>query len=218
MLKLTRSDAGRRLALGLSSLVKDPPVVFALSAGGARVASEIARAFEAPLDVMVVKRLEVSGRSRSTFGAVADGATLILRDRVEQLGLPQDYVTAMAELAHREADGTAGAWRGGAPPVPVHERTAILVDDGSSEALLVAAAARGLRELGAARVIYAAPTATPALCDALSDVCDGRLLLFEPDAPGAAFVCDQDFSHTTRFDVRTMVRRSRPDLVAFAGP
>ncbi len=218
MLTLTRSDAGRRLALGLSALVKDPPVVFAVSAGGARVASEIARAFEAPLDVIVAKRLEVSGRPHSIFGAVADGATLILGDRVRQLGLPQDYVTAMAELAHREADRTARSWRGGAPPVAFENRTAILADDGLSEALLVAAAARGLRQLGAARVIYAAPSASPALCDALSSVCDGRLLLFERDTPVATLICDPDFSQTTRFDVRTMVRRSRPDLVAFAGP
>jgi putative phosphoribosyl transferase len=213
---LTRCDAGRRLATRLQSLIQDRPVVFALSLGGARVANEIAQTFDAPLDVIAVKRLEVSGRPRSIFGAVADGATLLLADRVRQLGLPEDYVHAMADLARQETDRTAGAWRGGAPPVSVDHRTAILADDGLSEALLVAVAAHGLREHGAARVIYAAPSASPALEDALSGVCDERLLLFEGQGAAAALVGEPDFSLTTRFDVRSMVRRSRPELAASA--
>ncbi len=218
MVTLTRTDAGRRLAMGLSALVKDAPVVLALSPGGARVASEIARTFEAPLDVIPVRRLEVSGRPRSTFGAVADGTTVILSDRVAQLGLPEDYVSAMADLAHREIDLLASAWRGGAPPVNVAGRTVVLVDDGLSDAVAVAAAAHGLRRLGATRLIYAAPSASRALRDALGTECDDSLLLFEDDAAVAAFVCDPDFSQTTRFDVRSMVRCSRPDIAAVLGP
>ena len=73
MLILTRAEAGRRLAVGLGALVQDVPVVVALSAGGARVASEVARALEAPLDVIAVCRLEVPARAPGAFGAVADG-------------------------------------------------------------------------------------------------------------------------------------------------
>ncbi len=218
MVTLTRADAGRRLALGLGAMIREVPVVLALSPGGARVASEIARSFEAPLDVIPVRRLEVSGRPRSTFGAVADGATLILADRVSQLALPDDYVSAMADLAHREIDLMASAWRGGAPAVSLLGRTVVLADDGLSDPVAIAAAAHGLREMGAARVIYASPSASRALCEAVRTECDDFLLLFEDDAASSAFVCDPDFSQTTRFDVRSMVRRSRPDFAAVAGP
>lgn len=218
MVTLTRADAGRRLAIGLRAMITEVPVVLALSPGGARVASEIARTFEAPLDVIPVRRLEVSGRPRSTFGAVADGTTLIISDRVAQLGLPEDYVTAMADLAHREIDLLASAWRGGAPPVSLTGRTAVLVDDGLSDAVAIAAAAHGLKELGAARVVFAAPRASRALGDAIRSECDDCLLLFEDDATEGAFVCDPDFSQTTRLDVRSMVRRSRPDFAAVVGP
>jgi predicted phosphoribosyltransferase len=218
MVTLTRAEAGRRLAVGLGAMVKEVPVVLALSPGGARVASEIAREFEAPLDVIPVRRLEVSGRPRSTFGAVADGTTLILSDRVAQLGLPDDYVSAMADLAHREIDLLASAWRGGAPPVNLTGRTALLVDDGLSDAVAVAAAAHGVRELGARRVIYAAPGASRAFFDAVRPECDDCIMLFDDDASAKAFVCDPDFSQTTRFDVRSMVRHSRPDFAAVVGP
>lgn len=218
MVTLTREDAGRRLAVGLSAAIKEVPVILALSPGGARVASEIARAFNAPLDVIPVRRLVVSGRPRSTFGAVADGTTLILAERVAQLGLPPDYVSAMADLAHREIDVLASAWRGGASPVDVAGRTTVLVDDGLSDAVAIAAAAHGLRELGATRVLYAAPRASSALRGAIRMECDECLLLFEDDAAAPAFVCDPGFSQTTRFDVRSMVRRSRPDFAAVVGP
>ncbi len=218
MVTLTRAEAGRRLAMGLSAMIKEVPVVLALSPGGARVASEIAKSFEAPLDVSPVRRLEVSGRPRSTFGAVAEGTTLILSERVAQLGLPDDYVSAMADLAHREIDLLASAWRGGAPPVNLSGRTAVLVDDGLSDAVAIAAAAHGLREQGAARVLYAGPTAGRALYDAIRAECDDCLLLFDDGAPASAFMCDPDFSQTTRFDVRSMVRKSRPDFAAVVGP
>lgn len=217
MRTLTRADAGRRLAAGLSAVITDTPVVLALSPGGARVASEIARAFGAPLDVLPVCRLDVSGRPHSTFGAVADGVTIILAERVKQLGLPEDYVRAMADLARRELHDLAAAWRGGAHPVRVAGRTAVLADDGLSDAIAVAAAARGLRDLGARRLIYAAPTASRPLRHAVRAECDDCVLLFDADAPVPAAVCDPGFSQTTRLDVRAMVRRSRPEFVAADG-
>jgi putative phosphoribosyl transferase len=218
MITMTRADAGRLLAKELGGIVKDIPVVLALSPGGARVASEIARTFGAPLDVIPVRRLEVAGRPRSTFGAVTGGATFILAERVAQLGLPDDYVAAMADLAHREIDVLASAWRGEAPAVRVAGRTVVLADDGLSDPIAVAAATHGLREQGSARLIYAAPSASRALSASVREECDDCLLLYSEDAPVSAFVCDPDFVQTTRFDVRSMVCRSRPNLVAAAGP
>ena len=218
MVMLTRAEAGRRLALGLSSVVTEMPVVLALSPGGIRVASEIARCFGAVLDVIPVRRLEVSGRLHSTFGAVADSTTLIQSDRVTQLGLPDDYVSAMARLAHREIAVLASAWRGGAPPIELAGRTVVLADDGLSEAVAVTAAARALRDLGAAHLVYAAPSASRTLREAVGAACDHCRLLYDEPVSVEAFVCEADFSQTTRFDVRSMVRRSRPGFAAVVGP
>lgn len=218
MVTLSRADAGRRLAMGLAPVVCVPPVVVALTPGGVRVASEVARAFEAPLDVLPVRRLDVAGRLHATFGAVAEGTTLILGDRVRALGLPDDYVSAMAELAHRAVEAEAHAWRGGAPPVLLEGRTVILADDGLSDPVSIAAATRALRALNVAHLVYAAPSVNLSLAKVVTAECDHCHLLYEAEAPIAAFVCDSDFSQTTRFDVRSMVRRSRPGFSAPVGP
>jgi predicted phosphoribosyltransferase len=213
---VTRAEAGRRLALGLGALVREVPTVVALSPGGVRVASEIARSFDAPLDVIPGQRLEVPGRSHSVFGAVADGSPIVLAERVRELGLPDDYVAGMVDITRREVDQVTRSWRGGAPAIDLKGQTVVLVDDGASDAIMVAAAARALHEIGAGRLIYAAPAATQELCSALDDYCDDLLLLFPTDAAADAVVCDPQFEQTTRSDVGMMIRRSRSNVGAAA--
>jgi len=216
MLMLSRAEVGRRLAQGLGALVHEVPLVTAVSPGGVRVASEVARAFEAPLDVVPAYRLEVPGRDHSLFGAVANGSAIVLPDRVRALGLPEDYVTGLVALARQEVDRDARAWRSGALPVAVLGRTVVLVDDGLTDGVLIAAAARALHDQDARRIVYAAPMATPELLAALEPCCAEHLLLFAVDEPQRAVICDPQFEQTTRLDVGTMVRRSRAVIGALS--
>ncbi|MFN8645411.1 MAG: phosphoribosyltransferase family protein [Gemmatimonadales bacterium] len=217
MLILTRAETGRRLAVGLGALVQDVPVVVALSAGGARVASEVARALEAPLDVIAVCRLEVPGRPHGAFGAVADGTVSVEPERLRALDLPPDYTERLIAEATRVAEGLARSWRGGAAPVPLAGRAVILADDGLAEAMLVVAAARAFREQGAARVIFAAPHASRELVRRLEALPVTPCLLYPPDAVVAAMICDPTFEQTTGGEVGSMVRHSRPGLPAVLG-
>lgn len=209
MVILTQEEAGRRLAQGVGALVQEVPVVIAASAGGVRVAGELALALEAPLDVIGVTRLDVPGRARSVFGAVADGTTILLERRVRDLGLPPDYLASLVELAHRKVDRLTAAWRGCEPAVPIAGRTVILADDGSTEALILVGAATALREAGARQIILAAPTASGELCQALHGVADARVLLYEEQPIRGPQVRDPSFANTTDHDIHALVRQSR---------
>jgi predicted phosphoribosyltransferase len=211
---LTRAEAGRRLALGVKAVVSDAPVIRALSPGGVRLGSELARAFGSPLDVVAVTRLEVPGRPHSVFGAVADGTAIVVPERVRDLALPEGYVTRLVALTRRDVDQVTRTWRDGVPPVEIKGRTVILADDGVSDALLVIAAARALREEGASRLIYAAPSASPDLCRRLDPYCDHRVLLYPPETDTDPGICDAQFEHTTRFDIGRLVRLSRETAAA----
>ena len=214
MLVLTRTELGRRLAMGLvPELGMEPTVVIGMSPGGIAVAAEIARLFEAPLDVLPACRLEVPGRLHSTFGAIANGTTLLLPGRVAALELPEAYVAGLVELAHTEVAEAAHAWRGEAGPVSLAGRTVVLADDGLADPVLLQAAVRAVRDLGARRVVLAAPTATSESCAELGRALDAHVLLYEPGAPCPLRIQDQTVAQTTGADVSTLVLTSRPVAV-----
>jgi len=210
MFMLTRTEAGRRLAEELRRLELQSPAVVALSPGGTLLGSEIARVLECPLDILAVVRLEVPGRARSTFGAVADSVEIILEKRVRQLGLPEDYVRCLVAMARREVARLTRAWRGAAPALPLRERAVILADDGLGDGLMLSAAATALKEQGAGPLYFSAPTAPMELSRALQATCTDQIFLYRPDAPVAAVVCDPAFAHTTGPEIPVLVRRSRP--------
>src|SRR5580704_15353262 len=126
-----RREAGRLLAAKLGAYANRPDVVvLALPRGGVPVAYEVARALRALLDVFVVRKLGVPGYEELAMGAVATGGARVLNDQIVRgLRIPEyviDRVEAeeREELARRER-----AYRGGRPPLDVHGRTVILVDD-----------------------------------------------------------------------------------------
>ncbi len=204
---LSQLEAGQCLATRLAPLVRDTPLVIAITPGGAAVGAELAAALTAPLDILTVLRLEVPGRSHSTFGAVADGAVVLTPERVRDLGLPSDYVDFLVAQARSEAERVTHARRGSEAPMPLAGRTVILVDDGSTEATLAIGAATALRRAGVARLIFAAPQVGPELARALETLTDTEVLLEEPGF--GTQVRDPRFSHTTEFDIHALVSRNR---------
>jgi Phosphoribosyl transferase domain len=68
-----RSDAGRKLALALRDYKNQQPVVLALPRGGVPVATKVAAALDAPLDLILVRKIGVPYQPELAMGAVVDG-------------------------------------------------------------------------------------------------------------------------------------------------
>src|SRR5437868_3431547 len=124
---LDRYDAGRRLAAHLGAYKdRDDALVLGLPRGGVPVASEVARALNAPLDVFLVRKLGVPGHEELAMGAIATGETIVLNEDVVQgLRIPERVIR---EVATREAEELARreiAYRGGRPPPDVSGRVVI---------------------------------------------------------------------------------------------
>ena len=77
-----RAEAGRLLAGELRHLRDANVVVLALPRGGVPVAAEVAGALDAPLDVILVRKLGVPRHEELAFGAVASGGVRVLIDAV----------------------------------------------------------------------------------------------------------------------------------------
>src|ERR1700738_4921989 len=112
-----RRDAGRALAGRLSQYRgRDDVVVLALPRGGVPVASEVASALEAPLDVFVVRKLGVPGQEELAMGAIASGDVVVVNDGVVRgLGIAAEAIQRVAEQEGRELARRERAYREARP-------------------------------------------------------------------------------------------------------
>jgi putative phosphoribosyl transferase len=157
-----RRDAGRKLAEVLERFRPDDPVVLALPRGGVPVGYEVARALEAPLDILLVRKLGAPFQPEYGIGAVAEGGVRVIRtEDVELIGMSEEELEAIVARETAELDRRALVYRGERQPLPVEGRTVILVDDGIATGGTAVAAGRVLGARGAARVILAVPVAPP---------------------------------------------------------
>lgn len=192
-----RVEAGRRLARALESQDRLPSqdvVVLGLPRGGVPVAFEVAKAFTAPLDVIVVRKLGVPYQPELAMGAVGeDGAWVINHEVLSASGVS---AAEFAEVERRERmriDAQVARLRHGRTRVDLTGRTALLVDDGLATGATARAACLVARQLGAARVVLALPVAPLAALRELPEA-DTVISVCTPHPFRAVGVHYRDFS------------------------
>jgi putative phosphoribosyl transferase len=196
-----RYDAGRRLAGLLERYRNEQPVILGLPRGGVVVGYEVARALDAPLDVLIVRKLGVPGAEEVAMGAVAAGATLLDADLVAHLGISQAEVAEIVRRESEEMGRRERAYRGARPPIEVAGRTVIVVDDGLATGATAQAAVRSLRHRAPRRIIFAAPICSRDGAAALRTIADEVECLECPPVMQAVGWWYQDFSPTTDAEV-----------------
>jgi predicted phosphoribosyltransferase len=153
-----RRDAGRRLAGLLGHLAPEAPVVLGLPRGGVPVAAEVSAALEAPLDVIVVRKLGAPSHPELAIGAVAEGGSLVVDPLLaEHAGVSAEELDRVLARERGELRRRIAALRALRPPADLRGGTAVVVDDGLATGLTVLAAVRAARRRGADRVVVAAP-------------------------------------------------------------
>jgi putative phosphoribosyl transferase len=214
--------AGRRLAERLGSHGDARPIVLALPRGGVPVGYEVARALDAPLDVLVVRKVGAPGNPEFAIGAVGpNGVTVLDGAVIDQLHVSAAYLEDAIGHERMEVEHRQAAFRGGEPWPDLTDRTAIIVDDGIATGATAEAAVQAARTLGAHRVIVAAPVVSPQSAARLRQMADEVVSLLEPMDFVAVGYWYEDFSQTTEDEVRMILRRARAERSAglhAAGP
>jgi putative phosphoribosyl transferase len=153
-------DAGRRLAAGLEGFREQHPVVVAIPRGGVPVAAKIARELDAPLDLIMMRKIGAPRQPEYAIGALAEGGVRVLAQReLEILGIAAAEVEALIARTEQELSERSERYRGNRRPIDVMDRTVILVDEGLATGPKAMAAVSAVRERGAAHVVLAIPVA-----------------------------------------------------------
>jgi len=208
-----RSEAGRALAARLAEMKIADPVIFALPRGGVPVAAEVARALNAPLDLLLVRKIGVPWQPELALAAVVDGddPQVVIDEEVqEQSGVSRTYIDGEAKEQLREIERRRAVYLQGRSPVAVENRTAIVVDDGIATGTTVRAALKALRRRKPARLILAVPVAPPETIDALAADVDQIVCLEQPSPFYAIGLYYIDFHQVSDEEVMAALAAATP--------
>ena len=197
-----RIDAGKRLGARLGALRGHDVVVVGLPRGGVPVAAEVARALEAPLDVIVVRKLGVPWQPELAMGAVGeDGVLVVDENTVRQVGVTDEELATAEARERGEVERRGRLFRGERPRTNLRGRTVVVVDDGIATGSTARAACRVARAHGAARVVLAVPVAPHGWTATLRGAADELVALETPRRFLAVGQWYDDFSQTSDDEV-----------------
>lgn len=202
-----RLDAGHRLASSLDAYANRTDVtVLGLPRGGVPVAAQVAASLHAPLDVLVVRKLGVPGQPELAMGAIAEGGAQVRHhDLIADIGLSSREVDRAVAIQRIELERRVHLYRGTRAPLPLRDRTVILVDDGLATGATMEAAIASVRRHGPREVVVAVPVGAADTCRRLGSLADVVVCLRCPGYFGAVGQWYDDFAQTTDDEVTALL-------------
>lgn len=205
-----RTEAGRELAVALGEYAGRPEVlVLALPRGGLPVAFEVARALDAPLDILVVRKLGLPAQPELAMGAITSaGARVLNREVVELTGVSEEEIEQVAERELEEAHRRQRLYRGDRSEPELGGRCLLLVDDGLATGSTMRAAVAAVRQSQPARVVVAVPVAPADTLRKLEGEADEVVCLATPSSFQAVGQFYESFEQTSDEQVREILERA----------
>lgn len=210
MLFEDRADAGRQLAERLARYADERPVVFALPRGGVPVGAEVSRSLDAPLEVVVSRKLGAPDQPEFGIGAVAPGGVRVINERaVRVLGIEEEYLDWVSARESAEVARRLQLFRGDRPYPDLDGRTAILVDDGLATGVTARAALLAVRRLGPRRLVLAVPVCAPQTAELLRPEADELICLLAPSNLEAVGLWYRNFEQVPDEEVMRLLEEDR---------
>jgi putative phosphoribosyl transferase len=208
-----RTEAGRMLAAELAALAPHDPVVLALPRGGVPVAFEVAKALDARLDLVIVRKVGAPGNPELAVAAVVDGNppdVVLNREIIEEYGLQDDDLAALIARERPELERRRTLYRGKRQPLSVTGKTVILVDDGAATGTTMKVAVRAMRRRSPAKIVVALPVASQEAAAELAHEADQVVCLARPPRFRALGYHFREFHQLADEEVLDYLKRAAP--------
>ncbi len=156
-------------------------IVLAIPMGGVPVAYEVAKELNAPLDVVMAKKIGAPFNPELAIGAVTwNGAVLLDEDMVQKWHITSEYVSEVSRKLVKDMNDKLNELRAGQGNFPkLFDRTVVIVDDGIATGNTMIAAVEAIRDQGAKEVAIATPVLPREIVEMMGQVAP----LFYLEAP-----------------------------------
>jgi putative phosphoribosyl transferase len=205
-----RQEAAKQLTERLMPFKDADPVVLALPRGGVPIGFEVAKALEAPLDLVLVRKIGAPHQPELAIGAIVDGPhaeTVVNDDIVKVLGVPQSYIDDECARQLEEIERRRALYLAGRSRVDLAQKTVIVVDDGIATGATVRAALHALKRTKLSRLVLAVPVAPPETLATLQEEVDELICLVTPTYLGGIGSFYIDFHQVSDDEVVEMLQQ-----------
>jgi predicted phosphoribosyltransferase len=205
-----RVEAGRKLAKALAAYKGQKPVILALPRGGVPVAAEIAAALDAPLDLVLVRKIGVPFQPELAMGAVVDGPSpMVVRNEnvIQMAGIEEADFNKVKDRELAEIDRRRKLYLGDRPHPELGGNVVIVVDDGIATGATTRAALRAVRARGPKKLVLAVPVAPTDTLHALKGEADDIVCLEDYEEFGAIGLFYGDFTQVSDAEVVALLAR-----------
>jgi len=215
-----RTEAGRKLAKALARYKSQQPLVLALPRGGVPVAAEVAAELDAPLDLILVRKIGVPYQPELAMGAVVDGAepvTVRNEEVIRLVGVSEPEFNTIRDQQLAEIERRRKVYLGDRPHTPLAGRCIIVIDDGIATGATTRAALRATRLRKPSRLVLAVPVAPTDTLEKLRGEADEVVCLEDYENFGAIGLFYSDFRQTSDEEVIELLARHSAKSQAIPG-
>ncbi|MGQ9492691.1 MAG: phosphoribosyltransferase [Anaerolineae bacterium] len=171
-----RTEAGKKLAQKLLEWKLSAPGILAIPAGGVPVAAQIAKVLDAPLDLIIARKIQLPWTTEAGFGAVVSDGTVYIGPHAAYL--PKTIIEAQVEKARKEVEDRIKEFQGHRKTIDLSGKDVILVDDGLATGSTMLAAVRSVKKKKPKSMLVAVPTASGSAVKLLKPHVDALVSLY----------------------------------------
>ena len=176
-----RVEAGKLLARELEKFRNKNVVVLGIPRGGVIVASEIARAFGAGLDIALAHKLGAPGNKELAVGAICeDGMLFVNKTVASHVGADDRYIEHEKTCQLQEISHKVQLYRSILPKLSLEGRIVIITDDGVATGATMQAALWAIRQEKPKKLVLALPVGPQDTVTKLSEDADETICLTTP--------------------------------------
>jgi len=182
-----RIDAGKQLADKLEEFKDNKDVVLlALPRGGIILAYEVAKKINAPIDIVVPRKIGAPGNEEFAIGAITEsGEGIFDDDIINSYGISKEYIDQKVAEEKKEAERRLKVYRGKKKAINLKDKTVILIDDGIATGNTIFAAIKSVKSKSPKKIIVAVPVLPPDTIGPVEKVVDELIYIDAPPMFGA---------------------------------
>lgn len=201
-----RTDAGIRLANALAKYQGEDLIIYALPRGGVPLGVEIAKRLNAPLDLLITKKIGHPRNPEYAIGAITeDGDPVCNQEEVEWVDrqwLEEETARMRVEIKRRREK-----YFGEIAQHPIEGKTVIIVDDGIATGYTMFASINEIKKRKPSKIVVAIPVTPEDIANKLRAIVDDLVSVqIDPFYLGAVGAYYDDFSQVEDEEVIALLK------------